>query len=325
MDPSSRVSAARALDLDCGALETREGTMATFEQRKALYTRLWETCEIRPDRKKAMMLAASTVAAGRMRYEEIAAATGVPWWFIGFLHLRESNCNFGKHLHNGDDLGGKTYRVPANRPPWKPRNGKRYTFEESAEDALAMKGFAAIKDWSVERVCFEAERYNGTGYRDKGDRSPYLWASTNHQIKGKYTRDRYFDPEHWDIQPGVCAVLKVLLEKDPTLLNVDPVEAEAIAAPKAGDKPETHQEAHALLKAEKPAYSLWNEIVRTLGLPLTIGGASATGASASGVFEAWVPAIGFFKDNGWKVALAVVVVTAALVIYQYRERQKVMT
>jgi len=50
--------------------------MATFEQRKALYAKLWEACEIRPERKDAMVLAAGKVAEGRTRYEEIAAATG---------------------------------------------------------------------------------------------------------------------------------------------------------------------------------------------------------------------------------------------------------
>lgn len=293
--------------------------MATFEQRKALYAKLWETCEIRPERKDAMVLAAGKVAEGRTRYEEIAAATGVPWWFIGFLHLRESNCNFNRHLHNGDDLGAKTHHVPANRPPWKPRNGKRYTFEESAEDALAMKGLGKIKDWSVERVCFEAERYNGTGYQGRGDRSPYLWAGTNQQIAGKYVRDGVFDGRHWDIQPGVCAVLKVLLEKDPTLLDTDPVEEEAIAAPKADYKPETHQEAHTLLKDESSSYGLVASLLKSLGLPATLVGGAAT-AGAEGGLQAYAPFIGFVKEYGFKLAMGVVALIIIAEVVQYVRR-----
>lgn len=300
--------------------------MPTFEERKDAYTALWDGVQIKTDRKTAMEAAANKVAAGRRHYEAISAAVGVPWWFIGFLHLRESDCNFARHLHNGDPLTARTKQVPPGRPQWKPRNGKVYTFEESAEDALQMKGLHKIKDWSIERILYEAERYNGWGYHAyRGIPSPYLWGGTTRQKPGKYVADNVYSSSTWDIQPGVAAVLKILLDREPDLLGRSPMEEEAIAAPKADYKPETHQEAHALLKDEKPAYELWNTFVKTLGLPLTIGGVSATGASASGGFDAWVPAIVFFKDNGWKVALAVVVVTAALVVYQYRERQKVMT
>ena len=296
----------------------------TFEQRRDLYARLWEGCKVRPESRKVMEYSAQLVSAGRNRYKAISAATGVPWWFIGFLHLRESNCNFGKHLHNGDDLAGKTRQVPPGRPPWRPRNGIRYTFEESAEDALAMKGFSKVKDWSVERVCFEAERYNGTGYQDKGDRSPYLWAGTNQQIAGKYTRDRYFDPGHWDIQPGVCAVLKILLEREPNLLGTDPIEEEAIAAPKAGYSPETHPEAHALLKQEQPSYGFLGRILKALGLPATVGGAAVTGSSEAGL-DAYAPFLNFFREHGFKIAALVVLAVVIFEGVQFIQRKKAMT
>jgi hypothetical protein len=54
------------------------------------------------------------------------------------------------------------------------------------------------------------EPYNGYGYRNKGLRSPYLWASTNHQQRGKYIRDRVFDPTVMDEQVGCAAQLKYL-------------------------------------------------------------------------------------------------------------------
>jgi lysozyme family protein len=293
--------------------------MTTFEQRKGLYGKLWEGVQILEDRRPAMEAAATKVAAGRRHYEAISAAVGVPWWFIGFLHLRESNCNFARHLHNGDPLTGKTRLVPANRPPWKPRNGKVYTFEESAEDALKMKGLHLITDWSIERICYEAERFNGMGYAYKGLPSPYLWGGTNRQKPGKYIADGKFSSTHWDIQPGVCAVLKILLEREPTLLSTDPVEVEAIAAPKADYKPETHPEAHALLKGESQSYGLMASLLKALGLPATLVGGAATASSETGL-QAYAPFISFFKEYGFKLAMGVVALIVIAEVVQYVRR-----
>src|SRR5262249_54559480 len=64
--------------------------------------------------------------------------------------------------------------------------------------------------WPVSRMLWALEPYNGYGYRNKGLRSPYLWASTNHQQRGKYVRDRVFDPRVMDEQVGCAAQLKYL-------------------------------------------------------------------------------------------------------------------
>lgn len=296
----------------------------TFESRKDHYANLWQGVEIRKDRKADMEASANKVAAGRRHYEAISAAVGVPWWFIGFLHLRESNCNFARHLHNGDPLTGKTRLVPANRPPWKPRNGKAYTFEESAEDALQMKGLHRVKDWSIERICWEAERFNGMGYAYKGLPSPYLWGGTNKQQPGKYVADGVFNSAHWDIQPGVCAVLKILLEREPNLLGTDPIEEEAIAAPKAGYSPETHPEAHALLKQEQPSYGFLGRILKALGLPATVGGAAVTGSSEAGL-DSYAPFLNFFREHGFKIAALVVLAVVIFEGLQFIQRKKAMT
>jgi len=298
----------------------------TFEAYKDEYRKLWETCEIRPERMGDIAATADKVMAGRRHYEVIAGATGVPWWFIGFLHFRESNCDFGTHLHNGDPLSRKTTHEPKARPPWKPRNGKSYTFEESAEDALGMKGLASIKDWSIERICYEAERYNGFGYRGRGksQRSPYLWGGTNQQKAGKYVEDNVYDGSHWDVQPGVCAVLKLMLEREPALLETPELDAIAKSAPKAGPIAETHQEAHTLLKQESGAYASVNNILKGIGLPVSLGGAG-TAAAAEGGLAAWSPAIGFVKTHGLKMAAGIVAVIIALEIYQVIQRQKKLT
>ncbi len=296
--------------------------MPTFEERKDAYTALWDGVQIKSDRKTAMEAAANKVAAGRRHYEAISAAVGVPWWFIGFLHLRESDCNFATHLHNGDSLrAGRTTHVPANRPPWKPRNGTVYTFEESAEDALQMKGLHKIKDWSIERILYEAERYNGWGYHDyRGIPSPYLWGGTNKQKPGKYVADGVYSPTTWDVQPGVAAVLKILLEREPDLLGRSPMEEEAIAAPKADYKPETHQEAHTLLKDESQSYGLVASLLKALGLPATLVGGAAT-AGAEGGLQAYAPFISFFKEHGFKLAMMVVALIVIAEVVQYVRRQ----
>lgn len=295
--------------------------MPTFEERKDAYTALWDGVQIKMDRKTAMEAAANKVAAGRRHYEAISAAVGVPWWFIGFLHLRESDCNFACHLHNGDPLvRGKTRLVPANRPPWPPRNGKTYTFEESAEDALQMKGLHKITDWSIERILFEAERFNGFGYAFKGIPSPYVWGGTNKQQPGKYVADGVFSRTTWDVQPGVAAVLKILLDREPDLLGRSPMEEEAIAAPKADYMPETHQEAHTLLKDESQSYSLVASLLKALGLPATLVGGAATAGSEGGL-QAYAPFIGFFKENGFKLAMIVVGIIIVAEVVQYVRRQ----
>jgi hypothetical protein len=54
------------------------------------------------------------------------------------------------------------------------------------------------------------EPFNGYGYRNKNLRSPYIWASTNHQQKGKYVADGVFSYDVMDTQVGCAAVLKYL-------------------------------------------------------------------------------------------------------------------
>lgn len=202
--------------------------MPTFDQVKDDYASMWASVALRPDRAKAARTTATRVMLNRARYEEVGGLTGVPWWFIGIIHALECSCDFGKHLHNGDPLSAKTRRVPAGRPvTWVPP----YDWKVSAADALNMKGFGRIRDWTVERACYEWERYNGWGYRKPGmPASPYLWSGTNHYSKGKYVRDHVYDPEHVSKQSGTLAILKALLEIDPDLLSPT-TSAPAIANP----------------------------------------------------------------------------------------------
>jgi lysozyme family protein len=144
---------------------------------------------------------------------EVAARTGVPWPWIGAILERESSCSTSRHLHNGDRLTGRTVNVPKGRLPAPA--APPFGFVDSAFDALCtLKGLHKIEDWSVGQLAYQAERYNGWGYRNRGLRSPYLWGGTNHQQPGKYVADGVWDTTAMDRQPGVMPLIERVLEMD---------------------------------------------------------------------------------------------------------------
>ena len=54
-----------------------------------------------------------------------------------------------------------------------------------------------VKVWSVERMLYECEKYNGWGYLKRGP-SPYLWSWTNIYRGGKYVEDGVYSASAWD-------------------------------------------------------------------------------------------------------------------------------
>lgn len=156
---------------------------------------------------------ARAILANKARYKAVTAKTNVPWWFVGALHMRESGFDFTTHLHNGDPLTRRTTRVPAGRPSF---GAPPYAWVASACDALWLKSLHKIRVWSVERAAFEAERYNGFGYRNRGKFSEYVWGKTGHNPCGKFVRDGVYDARAVSQQIGVMPVLKRLSELDPS-------------------------------------------------------------------------------------------------------------
>lgn len=194
----------------------------TYQSLVSDYVSLWETMEIKPSAQSAADNAANRIIKNRKRYEVVSALTRVPWYFIGLIHNRESSLDFNTHLHNGDPLTARTKQVPKGRPLADPANGKSYTWEESAVDALKQKKLHQIKDWTIDRMAYELENYNGWGYRNSSINinSPYLWAKSNHYSRGKYVRDHVFSRNAVDQQMGTMVVLKCIFEKCPEL-NVE--------------------------------------------------------------------------------------------------------
>ncbi|MFN3351466.1 hypothetical protein [Pseudorhodoplanes sp.] len=183
----------------------------TFPAMAAGYRNMWRDMTV--TRAAECEAAARRILAGRARYQAVERQTGVPWFFIGLLHMRESSCNFAGVLHNGEHIIGKGTRtrlVPAGRGPFA-------AWEEAAIDALRLKGLHAIRDWPIERIGYESERFNGFGYIRRGVNSPYVWAGSNHYTRGKYVRDGVFDPAHVDTQLGTLPVLRALCRLDSTI------------------------------------------------------------------------------------------------------------
>lgn len=189
-------------------LKARKFTAAVGAEMQAL----WDTMQITDVRRFQGDLA--KCKNGRSLYARLGERLGIPWWFIAAIHGMECAYNFTRHLHNGDSLAARTKLVPAGRPA---KGEPPFTWEESAEDALVMKGYHRVKDWSMPHALWLLELYNGLGYRlYKGIPSPYLWAGTNHYTRGKYVRDGVWDKNAVSRQSG-CAGLVRLLEAEGAL------------------------------------------------------------------------------------------------------------
>lgn len=181
--------------------------MASFETLKPRYRHLWDTMEIHPDVVHRADGAAEKILSGKDRYVPIERKTGVPWFYIGLVHLRESDCNFNTYLGNGQPLNRRTTIVPIGRGPFE-------SFEAGAIDALQHENLIGITDWSLERIAFLLEAFNGFGYQTKGINSPYLWSGSNQYTSGKFVADHDFRADVVDRQLGSMVVLARLAAKD---------------------------------------------------------------------------------------------------------------
>jgi lysozyme family protein len=171
-----------------------------------------------PEKEKAVEGYARTIARYRSRYEEVVKKSRIPWWFVGLIHMMECSFNFNTHLHNGDPLGRKTFRVPAGRPA---RGSPPYEWTYSARDALDRQNLFQESDWSLPRALYRLEQYNGFGYRMRGVASPYLWSFSTIYHKGKFVADGVFNAEAVSRQCGAATALKFLHQKGEVDLDLD--------------------------------------------------------------------------------------------------------
>lgn len=168
------------------------------------YQLLFKAMVVSPPVEKRAATISGKISANSVRYKQVVENWKMPWWIVGIIHSMESSLDFTKHLHNGDPLTARTTHAPAGRPLGTPP----FTWEESAEDALKLRGLDNVYDWSIPHTLLELEGYNGFGYARRGIQSPYLWAGSSIYKKGKYVADGHFDPEAVSSQIGAALLLK---------------------------------------------------------------------------------------------------------------------
>ena len=123
--------------------------MPTFNSLKTEYKRLWDRMTIKSSVIPSLDKVARGIIADRKRYEAVEATTGVPWFWIGITHNRESGRNFKTHLHNGDPLTARTRQVPKGRPI---HGRPPFKWETSAEDALIYQALDKVPDDAIPDV-----------------------------------------------------------------------------------------------------------------------------------------------------------------------------
>ena len=168
----------------------------SFEELRPGYEKLWLRMTV--TRLAAANAEAKQVIKNKNKYAGIQKDTGVPWFIVGALHIREAGSppDFKAVLHNGERIintDRKTKLVPKGRGPFKDPDG----FKKAAHDALInVEGLGGIK-WDekdgIARCAWLMEKFNGFGYRKHGIPSPYLWGGSSVQQRGKYVSDGVYN------------------------------------------------------------------------------------------------------------------------------------
>jgi lysozyme family protein len=178
---------------------------------KKEYETLFNTCVIKPEGAVEAQRIVDKLLSNSQPYRDVGTALGIPWFFIAVIHNMESSLNFKAHLHNGDPLTARTIQEPKGRP----KSGQPpFTWQESATDALTLKGLSSATDWSLAGTLYQLERYNGFGYRlyHPHALSPYLWCYSNHYTSGKYVKDGVWSDTAASKQCGTAVLLRRLAE-----------------------------------------------------------------------------------------------------------------
>lgn len=187
------------------------------------YSEYWPICakrinelDILPNRRAEIEKDARFALAPQNRaiYERIEQVTNVPWYWSASVHRRESDSDFNTYMGNGQSLSRVTTIVPKGRGPFTGPDA----FIRGAIDAYNIDGLTkVVPPWPVEKLCYWAEIFNGPGYWARGLPSPYIYGASDIQVRGKFTSDGSFDPNHWDTQPGVASILWMIGHLDPSI------------------------------------------------------------------------------------------------------------
>ena len=269
----------------------------SYDTMKAGYRTLWDAMDISPARLNAVNSVAKRINDSKQRYQQVAAKfPGMPWYVIGMWHYRESNLDFRGVLHNGEKIlgtGRKTTLVPAGRGPFT-------TWEEAAVDALRIKNLQNIREWPIERIGYESERFNGFGYLRFNVNSPYLWAGSSLYTMGKYVADGRYDPNHVDKQLGVITIMRRIFGEG---YATEPQKQVIVPPEPVGEGPDSSGAAVDEGKPASQSQTIWAKIMNFI-----LGGGAVGGSAIFGM--------------DWRIAVAVIAVMAALAAFIIWQRLK---
>jgi lysozyme family protein len=177
--------------------------------------RRWQEMKVKPELVAALDHVARRLAAAdaKTRYAKVAATTRVPWFIIAVIHEREASQSWAANIAQGDPWNKKSRHVPRGRGPFA-------SWEDAAVDALVHCGPYAARwtDWSAGGALTLLEQYNGLGYARRGLPSPYIWASTDQYVRGKYVADGHFDAHAVDHQLGCAALISRMAAMDQSVV-----------------------------------------------------------------------------------------------------------
>ena len=159
-------------------------TAAFSRPEKTEYAQLFKEMKIAVDKIPLINSTIDHMMQNKDRYISAAEGTGIPWVVIALIHMIDSDGDFTKVFHNGEDpLTEPTTHVPKGRGPFN-------SWEASTRDAIEMEHLNNYKDWDIGAILLRIEQWNGFGYRSKNVNSPYLWNCSNKYEKGKYVEEK---------------------------------------------------------------------------------------------------------------------------------------
>lgn len=200
----------------------------SIPQIRALNAARWAKCEITPSRLHEVNKVATRLVEpkAKARYQLISQAvwkTPDRYWFVAITHEREASQDWNSQLGQGDPLDKISRHIPKGRGPFfnHPTDPPgEDAFYRAAVDALTNCPPYAARwlDWTAPGALTLFILYNGTGYEQyHNEASPYDWGATNQEQRGKYTGDGHYSAQVWDTQIGCAAMLKAMMELDPSI------------------------------------------------------------------------------------------------------------
>lgn len=190
----------------------------------SLNQKRWERMNIRPNRlhefERVADLLLPHMNTRFKTVEDFLLTKGfyVPRWAVAVIGVREAGEPpqlFRGQLGQGDPLGEVSRHEPAGRGPFFGADA----WERSCYDSLidCAPHAAKWKDWTPGGAATIFIMYNGLAYDRQGRPSPYAWSGTDQYDRGKVMRDHGPIEDVVDVQLGCMGLVKMLMDKDPSL------------------------------------------------------------------------------------------------------------